>query len=141
VSQSKKLRNREVVFVPGLPHPDQPCYTIGVVAQLVRLHPQTLRRYEELGLVRPARRSGRRLYSQRDIDRLRQIIRLTDELGVNLAGVEVILRLKEQLLALQAENENMRAKLETVVARLDQPPGASREPSENQYPDLGASSG
>lgn len=98
----------------GLPHPDQPCYTIGVVAQMVRLHPQTLRRYEELGLVRPARRSGRRLYSLRDIDRLRQIVRLTEELGVNLAGVEVILRLREQLLALQAENERMRMKLEAV---------------------------
>jgi len=119
--------------VPGLPHPDQPCYTIGVVAQLVRLHPQTLRRYEELGLVRPARRSGRRLYSLRDIDRLRQIIRLTDELGVNLAGVEVILRLREQLLALQAENERMRMKLEAVSARLNRSTGTSQEASEDRH--------
>lgn len=114
--------------MPGLPRPDQPCYAIGVVAQLVRLHPQTLRRYEELGLIKPARRSGRRLYSQRDIDRLRQIVRLTDELGINLAGAEVILRLKEQVLALQAENESMRVELETVTARMNQSTGASQEP-------------
>ena len=121
--------------MPGLPHPDQPCYAIGVAARLVRLHPQTLRRYEELGLIKPARLSGRRFYSQRDIDRLRQIVRLTEELGINLAGVEVILRLKEQLLALQAENESMRAKLEAVTARLSRPTGASQEPQENQRPD------
>jgi len=91
--------------------------------------------YEELGLIKPARLSGRRFYSQRDIDRLHQIAYLTDELGINLAGVEVILRLKEQLLALQAENESMRAKLEAVTARLNQTTGKGQEPQENQRPD------
>ena len=92
-------------------HSDRPLYTIGVAAEMVRLHPQTLRRYEELGLVSPARASGRRFYSQHDIDRLLQIVRLTDELGVNLAGVEVILRLRERVSELQAENESIRAQL------------------------------
>ncbi|MDH7486755.1 MAG: MerR family transcriptional regulator [Anaerolineae bacterium] len=104
--------------MPDVPHPDQPMYAIGVVSRLVELHPQTLRRYEELGLVTPARRSGRRLYSQRDVDRLLQIVRLTEELGVNLAGVEVILRLRDRLSALQAENESMRTELEAMMARL-----------------------
>ena len=116
-----------MVFVPGLPRPDQPCYAISVVAQLVRLHPQTLRRYEELGLIKPARHSGRRLYSQRDIDRLCQIVYLTDGLGINLAGAEVVLRLKEQLLALQAENKSMRAELESMTARLNRSTGAGQE--------------
>ena len=100
--------------------PDQPLYAIGVVARLVQVHPQTLRRYDDLGLVKPVRRSGRRLYSRRDIDRLRQIVRLTDDLGINLAAVEVILRLTEQVCELQAENESMRTELESMVARLNQ---------------------
>jgi MerR family transcriptional regulator/heat shock protein HspR len=94
-----------------LEYHNRPLYTIGVVAEMVRLHPQTLRRYEDLGLVAPARASGRRFYSQRDIDRLLQIVRLTDELGVNLAGVEVILRLRDRVSELQAENESIRAQL------------------------------
>jgi MerR family transcriptional regulator/heat shock protein HspR len=108
-----------VVAVPELLRPDQPLYAIGVIAQLVRVHPQTLRRYDELGLVKPVRRSGRRVYSQRDLDRLRQIVRLTEVLGINLAGVEVILRLKQQLFELQAENESMRVQLESHIAGLN----------------------
>jgi MerR family transcriptional regulator/heat shock protein HspR len=101
--------------------PDQPLYAIGVVAKLVQVHPQTLRRYDDLGLVRPERRSGRRLYSRRDIDRLHQIVRLTDDLGINLAAVEVILRLTQQVSELKAENESMRKELESMIARLNQP--------------------
>lgn len=97
---------------------DRPLYTIGVAAEMVRLHPQTLRRYEELGLVTPARTSGRRFYSQRDIDRLLQIVRLTDELGVNLAGVDVILRLRDRVSELQAENESIRAQLGKIAQPL-----------------------
>jgi len=113
--------------VPDLLRSDQPLYAIGIAAQLVRLHPQTLRRYEGLGLVRPARRSGRRLYSRRDVDRLLQIVRLTNELGINLAGVEVILRLKEQVVALQAENESILAELETVTVRVSRSTDAGLE--------------
>lgn len=81
---------------------DEPCYTIGVVARMVDLHPQTLRNYEQIGLVVPHRTPGNiRLYSQREIDRLHKINRLTQDLGVNLAGVEIILRMTEQIDALQ----------------------------------------
>ena len=84
--------------------PDEPYYVIGVAARLVNLHPQTLRHYETLGLVVPERSRGNmRLYSPRDIERLRKIARLTQELGVNLAGVSVILRLSEQVETLRAE--------------------------------------
>jgi len=99
--------------VQDLVHPERPLYAIGVVARLVELHPQTLRRYEDLGLLRPARRSGRRLYSRRDIDRLMQIVRLTDDLGVDLAGVEVILHLRGQVRHLQDENARIRAELQS----------------------------
>ena len=86
----------------GNVHRDEPCYTIGVVARMVDLHPQTLRNYEQIGLVVPQRSDGNiRLYSQREVERLMKINRLTQELGVNLAGVEIILRMTEQIEALQ----------------------------------------
>lgn len=81
---------------------DEPMYVISIAARLVEMHPQTLRYYERAGLVKPTRSRGRiRLYSQRDIERLRKIARLVDDLGVNLAGVEVILHLTEKLQTLQ----------------------------------------
>lgn len=83
---------------------DEPCYTIGVVARMVDLHPQTLRNYEDMGLVVPQRTGGNiRLYSQREVDLLLKINRLTQEMGVNLAGVEIILRMAEQIELLQLE--------------------------------------
>jgi len=83
---------------------DEPCYFISVAARMVNLHPQTLRYYERIGLVKPSRTQGRtRLYSQADIEQLRKITRLTDELGVNLAGVEVILNMSRRIEELQKE--------------------------------------
>jgi len=77
---------------------DEPVYLISVVAKVLTIHPQTLRQYEREGLVMPARTDGKmRLYSQRNIDRIKMILRLTRDLGVNLAGVDVIMQLKEQL--------------------------------------------
>jgi len=77
---------------------DEPVYLISVVANMLNIHPQTLRQYERDGLIEPARTQGRmRLYSQRDIDKMKMILRLTRDMGVNLAGVDVILRLKEQM--------------------------------------------
>lgn len=85
---------------------DEPCYTIGIVARMVELHPQTLRNYEQIGLVMPRRSDGNiRLYSQREVDRLMKINRLTQDLGVNLAGVEIILRLSDQIESLQGQVE------------------------------------
>ncbi len=88
---------------------DEPIYAISVAAQMVALHPQTLRRYEELGLLAPYRRAGRRLYSPRDIELLRSVSRLSQELGLNMAGVEVIFRLNARIQELQTEVDRLRA--------------------------------
>ncbi len=101
--------------------PNEPCYVISVAARMVDLHPQTLRHYERVGLVVPARSSGNvRLYSPRDIERLRKICRLSDELGINLAGVDVILRLTDSVEELQTEMDEMRADLVAEIQRLRQ---------------------
>lgn len=85
---------------------DKPLYVISVAAELVDMHPQTLRLYERKGLIEPSRSAGKtRLYSQRNIEQLREIRRLTQELGVNLAGVEEIIRLRQKLDVLQARME------------------------------------
>ena len=97
---------------------DEPCYIISVAAKLVDLHPQTLRRYEEIGLIKPARASGRRLYSPRDLERLRKINRLVNDLGVNLAGVEVILNMSERMKYLQKELDRMQAEFQAEIERL-----------------------
>lgn len=77
---------------------NQPVYMIGVAASLCGVHPQTLRQYERLGLVSPSRvGSKNRLYSDADIRRVRRVQRLTQEMGVNLAGVELILRLLDDM--------------------------------------------
>jgi MerR family transcriptional regulator/heat shock protein HspR len=75
-----------------------PAFFIGVVAEITGAHPQTLRNYERIGLLRPGRSAGDvRMYSRRDVERVRRIRRLTQDLGVNLAGVEVILNLTGKL--------------------------------------------
>ena len=87
---------------------DRPRYMISVAAELVGMHPQTLRIYEQKGLVRPKRTSGNtRLYSESDLERLRLIQQLTTELGLNLAGVEMVLRLEDQLKRMQRRMERM----------------------------------
>ena len=86
----------------------EPSYVISIAAERVGMHPQTLRLYERAGLVKPARRGSNRLYSDWDIERLRQIQRLTQDMGVNLAGVEIILNLLEQISQLQVELEEFR---------------------------------
>lgn len=86
---------------------DKPLYVISVAAELVDMHPQTLRLYERKGLIEPSRSAGKtRLYSQRNIEQLREIRRLTQELGVNLAGVEEIIKLRRRLDELQLSMEN-----------------------------------
>jgi MerR family transcriptional regulator/heat shock protein HspR len=98
---------------------NQPRYVISVAAKLTGLHPQTLRHYENLGLIRPERSGGNvRLYSPADIARLHQITRLTDELGVNLAGVQIILDMRERLEQLQLEVQTMQAEQAAEAARL-----------------------
>jgi len=88
---------------------DEPVYLISVVSKILNIHPQTLRQYEREGLIKPSRTEGKmRLYSQRDIDRLKLILSLVRDLGVNLAGVEIILQLKEEIERLQAEIEALK---------------------------------
>jgi MerR family transcriptional regulator, heat shock protein HspR len=92
--------------------PDRPRYMISVAADLVGMHPQTLRMYESKGLVRPGRtRGGTRLYSDADLERLRVIQRLTTELGLNLAGVEHVLRLEDELRRMQARMNRLEREL------------------------------
>jgi MerR family transcriptional regulator, heat shock protein HspR len=91
---------------------DEPVYMISIAAKLCEMHPQTLRMYERIGLLKPHRVSRKnRMYSDADIERVRQIHRFTHDLGVNLAGVEVILRLLEQM-------ESMRMQMEEEIVRL-----------------------
>lgn len=94
----------------------EPVYLISVAAKLCDMHPQTLRMYERMGLVRPQRINQKnRLYSAADIERLRQIQRLTRDLGVNLAGVEIILDLLDKVEKLQQELDAMYAQMERMV--------------------------
>ena len=85
---------------------DMPMFYIGVVAQITGTHPQTLRNYERIGLVRPERSQGSvRMYSNRDVDRVQRIRRLTQQLGANLAGVEMILNLTDRIESMQHDHE------------------------------------
>lgn len=95
-------------------------YMISVVSELLGVHPQTLRLYEREGFVRPSRTEGGvRLYSQGDVEQVRMVLRLTRELGVNLAGVEVILSMREKMEKLQEEMEkSMERMREEFMAEL-----------------------
>ena len=92
-------------------------YMISVAAELVGMHPQTLRLYETKGLVSPSRTpGGTRLYSEADLERLRLIQRLTTELGLNLAGVEQVLRLEDELRRMQARMDRIERELREEIA-------------------------
>jgi MerR family transcriptional regulator, heat shock protein HspR len=98
---------------------DRPRYMISIAAELVGMHPQTLRIYEQKGLVRPKRTAGNtRLYSDRDLDRLRVIQRLTSELGLNLAGVEIVLRLEDELKRMQARMERLEREMKEEIQQV-----------------------
>ncbi len=113
---AKKKPESENEGAKGGANEDRPLYVISVAAELVDMHPQTLRLYERKGLIEPSRSSGQtRLYSQRDIDHLREIRRLTQELGVNLAGVEEIIRLRRELDSLQGQMETRIGTLQSEI--------------------------
>ena len=91
----------------------QPCYVISVAARIVGVHAQTLRYYERLGLVEPARSSGNiRLYSPKDVQLLLRIKSLMEDLGVNLAGVEVIIRMSRRMAEMEQEVQRLMARIE-----------------------------
>jgi MerR family transcriptional regulator, heat shock protein HspR len=96
---------------------DRPRYMISVAAELVGMHPQTLRLYEAKGLVRPSRTpGGTRLYSEQDVERLQLIQRLTTEFGLNLAGVEQVLRLQDEISRLRTKMDRIERELRAEIA-------------------------
>ncbi|TDC26477.1 MerR family transcriptional regulator [Streptomyces sp. 8K308] len=100
---------------------DTPVYVISVAAQLSGLHPQTLRQYDRLGLVSPDRTAGRgRRYSARDIQLLREVQRLSQDEGINLAGIKQIIELQTQVAALQAQVAELQAAVEGAAVAMRQ---------------------
>ncbi len=94
-------------------------YTIGVVAKMYDIHPQTLRLYEREGLLKPSRTEGNtRLYSDRDLERLEFILALTRDLGVNLAGVDIILNMKEQMEEMQKQIDQLIEFIQNELSRV-----------------------
>jgi len=86
----------------------KPLYMIGVVAEMLKVHPQTLRFYEKKGLVRPGRTEGQtRMYSEEDLEEIARLLRLTRDLGVNLAGVEIILKMRRRIIEMQGQIEDL----------------------------------
>ncbi len=104
-------------------------YMISVVSEMLGIHPQTLRLYEREGLIKPKRSGGNtRLFSDEDVEKLELILRLTRELGVNLAGVEIILSMRERMERMQQETEQamriLREELAREIARREGTRGA-----------------
>ncbi len=86
----------------------KPVYMIGVVAEMLRLLPQTLRMYEKKGLISPSRTEGRtRMYSPEDVEEIARVIRLARDLGVNLAGIEIILKMRRRMMDMQHQLEDL----------------------------------
>ena len=98
---------------------DRPRYMISVAAELVGMHPQTLRMYEQKGLVQPNRTAGNtRLYSEADLARLRLIQKLTTQLGLNLAGVEAVLELEDQLRRMRAQMQRLEREMREAIEQV-----------------------
>jgi MerR family transcriptional regulator, heat shock protein HspR len=115
-------------------HYDEPVYLISIVAKILEIHPQTLRQYERENLIIPSRSDGRiRLYSQRDIDKIKMILRLTRELGVNLSGVDIILRLKDQMEKMEDDMSELRHKLSVARNTSNVPPEKSLVTTKSIY--------
>jgi MerR family transcriptional regulator/heat shock protein HspR len=107
----------------------KPVYMIGVVAEMLKVHPQTLRFYEKKGLVRPGRTEGQtRMYSEEDLEDIARLLRLTRDLGVNLAGVEIILKMRRRMTDMQRQIEDLLGYVREGGG--DAPGGAAREPRE-----------
>lgn len=102
-----------------MPGRDEPCFVISVAARILGVQTQTLRYYESLGLVEPFRtRGNQRVYSRRDVDRVRRMRSLMDDLGVNLAGVEVVMKLLDRLQMAETQNRRLKAENERLAGVL-----------------------
>lgn len=94
----------------------EPVYLISAVAEILDIHPQTLRQYEREGLIKPSRTNGKiRLYSQKDINHIKYVLTLTRELGVNLAGVDIILQLNQKIEKLENDVVNLKSRIQTTT--------------------------
>lgn len=94
---------------------NEPVYLISAVAEILNIHPQTLRQYEREGLIKPSRTNGKiRLYSQKDIDNIKTVLTLTRDMGINLAGVDLVLQLNAKIEKLQSEVENYKNKIKDL---------------------------
>jgi MerR family transcriptional regulator, heat shock protein HspR len=112
--------SRRRVITATVEH-DRGVFMISVAAELAEMHPQTLRMYEQRGLITPKRSpKGTRLYSQQDVERLRKIQQMTAELGMNLAGVEKVLELEEQLERMTRRVEQLEKRAERVQAEMEE---------------------
>ena len=112
---------------------DRAAYMISVVSEQYNIHPQTLRLYEREGLLKPSRTEGNtRLYTDRDLERLEVILSLTRDLGVNLAGVEIILNMREKMEEMQHQIEQFVASLNTEITQRSRP--TANEPSNSLIP-------
>jgi MerR family transcriptional regulator/heat shock protein HspR len=93
----------------------EPVYLISAVAEILSIHPQTLRQYEREGLIKPSRTNGKiRLYSQKDIDHIKYVLTLTRDLGVNLAGVDIILQLNQKIETLENDIHIYKTKIKSI---------------------------
>ena len=107
----------------------KPLYMIGVVADMLKLHPQTLRMYEKKGLIRPSRTEGQtRRYSAENVEEIARVTRLARDLGVNLAGIEIILKMRRRMLDMQTQIEDLTSYVRTEMGEASDP--ASRGRSE-----------
>lgn len=107
----------------------KPLYMIGVVADMLKVHPQTLRFYEKKGLVRPSRTEGQtRMYSEDDVEEIARLLRLTRDLGVNLAGVEIIIKMRRRMLDMHKQIDDLLAYVRSTGGEVRSE--ADREPRE-----------
>jgi MerR family transcriptional regulator/heat shock protein HspR len=104
----------------------RPQYMIGVVADMLKIHPQTLRMYEKKGLIRPSRTVGKtRVYSQEDVEEIARVTRLARDLGVNLAGIEIVLKMRRRMLEMQEQIEELTRYVRADMARSGEQKGQS----------------
>ena len=109
---------------------EEPCFVISVAARMVGVHAQTLRYYERVGLIWPSRTGGRqRLYSMADLERIRRVKSLTDEMGVNLAGAEVALKLMGRIEELEGQVQRLASEVDRLRTQQGAPAGRSRSNS------------